>query len=107
MKRVLNALVKVAAVGAFAATISSVTFGSQASDAAKVADAFEQAAGGGATCSPRYNSRTIMCIVNASDREADKIARGMVLIVSAYDVNLSGWKLTLVTLNDYVVTQRF
>ena len=103
----MHALLKALVVGLLAATVSSATYSSQASDAAIIADAFEQAAGGSANSSTRQNSQTIMCIVNASNREADKIARGMVLAVNAYDVNLTGWKLTLVTLNDYVVTQRF
>ena len=100
-------LTKAAAALFFATAFSSPVYASQAGDAAKVADAFETAAGGSGTCSTRNNSKTIICIVNASDREADKIARGMVLTTNTMNVNLRGWRLTLVTLNDYVVSQNF
>ena len=76
-------------------------------DAAKIAQSFEQSAGGGAVCSVKRNSRTILCSVHTSDSEADKLARGIVYTTNAMDIDLSGWKITIVTPNDYVVSQRF
>lgn len=76
-------------------------------DAAKIARSFEQSTGGRAICSVKRNSRTILCLVHTSDREADKLARGIVYTTNAMDIDLSGWKITIVTPNDYVVSQRF
>lgn len=68
-----------------------------AEDAAKIAESFEQSAGGGAVCSVKRNSRTILCAVRTSDSEADKLARGIVYTTNAMDIDLSGWKITIVT----------
>ena len=48
-----------------------------------------------------------MCIVNAVPTEADKLARGIVFQVNAMNIDMSGWKLTLVTPDDYVVSRQF
>ena len=81
--------------------------GGPADDAKKVATAFERAAEGSAVCDAKRNSQTILCIVNTSDAEADKMALGVVLLANSLDVNLGGWKVTLVTPNDYVVSRDF
>ena len=58
-------------------------------------------------CGAKSQSKTILCIVNASDGELSKLAGGIVLQANAMDVPLSGWKLQLVNFNDYVVSRRF
>lgn len=64
-------------------------------------------ADGGMTCEAKAESKTILCIVNAVDGELSKLAGGVVLIANANDIPLTGWKLTMVNLDDYVVTRRF
>lgn len=76
-------------------------------DARKVARAFQSAARSGAVCRVMKETATISCAVNASDAEADKLARGFVRTVRAQGIRLTGWKVTLATPNDYVVSQRF
>ena len=58
-------------------------------------------------CEPQHNAQTIMCVANALDSEASKIASSIVLMAQAYDIDLVGWKLVLVTPNDWVVTRHF
>ena len=58
-------------------------------------------------CSVKSNSKTILCIANAADGELDQIARGVVFMANSHDIPLSGWKLTMVNRNDYVVTLPF
>ena len=76
-------------------------------DAEKIAQSFEQSAGGGAVCSVKRNSRTILCVVRTSESQANKLARGIVYTTNAMDIDLSGWKITIITPNDYLVSQRF
>ena len=58
-------------------------------------------------CRGKDRSKTVMCIVNAVPTEADKLARGIVFQVNAMNIDMSGWKLTLVTPDDYVVSRQF
>ncbi len=76
-------------------------------DAKKVASAFQKSAQSGAVCRVKKETATIACAVNASDADADKLAHGFVRTVKAQGIRLTGWKVTLVTPNDYVVSQRF
>ena len=86
---------------------SSITYADGAENAGKMAQVIERSADGRAVCSVQRNSRTILCVMRTSDGEADKIARGIVYSANSMDVNLNGWKVTIVTPNDYVVSQRF
>ena len=88
-------------------SVFSPTHAGTEENAEKIAQAFQQAAGGSAVCSVKRSSRTILCVVRTSDSEADKLARGIVYTANAQDVDLSGWKVTIVTPNDYVVSKRF
>lgn len=54
-----------------------------------------------------FKPKTIMCAVNTTDRELDKLTVGLVTEVNEYDLHLSGWQLVLMNHNDYVVTRRF
>ena len=79
-------------------------------DAEKVAYSFEQAArtaGSSAICEVLTESKTIKCIINASDREAEGIATGVIRMVHRIEVDLSDWQLNLVTLDGYTVTKWF
>ena len=76
-------------------------------DAKTIAHAIQSRADGKAFCEAKQASKMILCIVNADDGEADKIATQIVLTVNAQRVPITGWTLTLVTLNDYVVSRRF
>ena len=75
----------------------------------EIARKFSSAANqtGRINCTPRYNSKVIVCIIHTTPRDADIIARGMIHMAHARDIELHGWKLTLTTLDDYVVTLRF
>lgn len=75
----------------------------------EIATKFAEAANktGRINCTPRHNSKVIMCIIYATPRDADNIARGMIYMAHSRDIALHGWKLTLTTLDDYVVTLSF
>lgn len=62
---------------------------------------------GGMKCEAKEKSKTVLCIANAADGELSALAGGVVLQANAMDIPLSGWKLTIVNQNDYVVTRRF
>ena len=79
----------------------------KAGNAAGVAKAFEDAAQGSARCVVRQGVKAVVCAVRTSDSEADKLVRGIVSLAKRTEVDLRGWKVTLVTHNDYVVTRRF
>ena len=51
--------------------------------------------------------RTILCIVHATDSEADKAATGIVEAARGQGFGLEGWTLMLVTSSDYVVSLPF
>ena len=76
-------------------------------DAKTIAQLIQSVLEGKAVCEAKQASKTILCIVNASDVEADKLVTGIVHLTNAQDVPITGWKLTLVTPNDYVVSRRF
>lgn len=61
----------------------------------------------GMRCVVQAEAKTVMCIVNAADGELSKLAGGVVQQVTAMDIPLAGWKVTMVNRNDYVVTRRF
>ena len=61
----------------------------------------------GAVCKPQSRSKVIMCLVHATNGAADAMAGQIVLAAHTNDLDLSGWRITVVTLNDYVVTRRF
>ena len=61
----------------------------------------------GMMCKAQTRSKTILCIANTTDREADKIAIGTVAIANINNVPLRGWRLTITTFNDYVVSRDF
>ncbi len=81
--------------------------GTGAAKAELLAKTLNATADGGMTCEAKAESKTILCIVNAVDGELSKLASGVVLIANANDIPLTGWKLTMVNLDDYVVTRRF
>ena len=58
-------------------------------------------------CGAKSQSKTILCIVKASDGKLSNLAAGIVFQANAMDIPLSGWKLQLVNHNDYVVSRRF
>ena len=51
--------------------------------------------------------RTILCIVHTTDREADKMATGIVEAARGQGFGLESWTLMLVTSSDYVVSLPF
>lgn len=61
----------------------------------------------GLVCEAKEKSKTVLCVVNTTPTEADKLATGIVFQINAMDIDMVGWKLTLVTPDDYVVTKRF
>ena len=75
--------------------------------AERFANAMNAAGDGKVLCSAKNQSKTILCIVNASDNELSKIVAGAVFQANAMDIPLSGWKLTMVNRNDYVVSRHF
>ncbi len=58
-------------------------------------------------CGAKSQSKTILCMVNASDGELSNLAAGIIFQANAMDIPLSGWKLQLVNPKDYVVSRRF
>ena len=58
-------------------------------------------------CSVQSATQAILCIANADEENADRLAVGTVLIARTKNLPLAGWSITVVTLTDYVVTQRF
>ena len=76
-------------------------------NAKTVARIFQDLTQGKAICKAKRASKSILCIVNASDSVADQLAMGIVLTVNAEGIALSDWKLILVTHNDYVIRQWF
>lgn len=58
-------------------------------------------------CGVKHDSRSIICIVNASDRETEQLAGSMVMIARSEDLPLRDWVLVVVNLNDYVVSRNF
>ena len=75
--------------------------------AERIANAVNASGEGKMLCKAKSQSKTILCIVNASDGELSKLAAGIVFQANAADIPLSGWKLQLVNPNDYVVSRRF
>ena len=75
--------------------------------AERFANAMNAASEGKMRCSAKNQSKTILCIVNASDGMLSKLAATVVLQANAMDIPLSGWKLSMVNMNDYVVSRRF
>ena len=73
----------------------------------KVVDSLNAVFDGHGECSALDGSRTIMCVVNTSPGEADKFARGIVFTVNSQNIDMNGWKVTVVTFDDYVVSLRF
>ena len=67
--------------------------------------AIEVAASGSIICTPRNNALGILCIANTTGSEAEKIVLGIVHMANLYDVGLHGWKITMVTQEDYVITR--
>ena len=70
-------------------------------------DAIEEAFAGRILCEPRHRMKVIICAANTTAAEADKLVKMFVFMGQAYDVGLYGWKITLVTVDDYVVTHGF
>ena len=72
--------------------------------AASFQDAYAVAAGleseAGLVCQAKLASRTIMCAVDSNEREANRLARGVAFETNVHGVDLNGWKLTLITLDD-------
>ena len=77
------------------------------SNAVAVVKALNTILEGRGICRGKERSKIVMCIVNAVPTEADKLGRGIVFQVNAMNINMSGWKLTLVTPDDYVVSRQF
>ena len=106
MRRTGNAFL----TGALAAVVivsGGAAFAGEREDAERFARAIQKSASGRMVCRPRHNARAILCLLHTSDREADKIAKGIVYLAQVNDVGLPGWKLTLVTTDSYVVTATF
>lgn len=91
-------------IGSILASASAGAF-DELQAAERIAGAFMAAADGNAEC--LVLPRLISCLVIADDHEADMIATGIVDLADQFGVTLTGWKLTLVTQNDYVVTLPF
>ena len=72
-----------------------------------VVDSLNGAFDGNGKCSALDRSKTVMCVVNTSPREADKFVRGIVFTVNSMNVDMGGWKATVVTFDDYVVSLPF
>ena len=72
-----------------------------------VVDSLNGAFDGNGRCSALDRSRTVMCVVNTSPREADKFVRGIVFTVNSMNVDMGGWKAAVVTFDDYVVSLPF
>lgn len=72
-----------------------------------VAHLVQQSVSGEAICEAKRESKTVLCIMNASEGEARKMVKGIVLMVNASNIQMTDWKLTLVTPDDYVISQRF
>lgn len=70
-------------------------------------NAIEKSSAGSIICEPRRNARVISCIVNATPSGADRLAAMIVYVAQVEDVDLRGWRITLVTPDDYVVTRAF
>ena len=82
-------------------------FAEQSNDAAKMAEAVEEAGDGKILCEVQNNARTIMCVANASVSDANQIASQIVFAAQIYDVDLFGWRLVLVTPDDYIIRRDF
>ena len=72
-----------------------------------VVDSLNAAFDGSGRCNALDRSRTVMCVVNTGPREADKFVRGIVFTVNSMNVDMGGWKATVVTFDDYVVSLPF
>ena len=72
-----------------------------------VVDSLNAAFEGSGRCSALDRSKTVMCVVDTSPREADKFVRGIVFTVNSMNVDMGGWKATVVTFDDYVVSLPF
>ena len=77
------------------------------STAERVVESLNGAFDGNGQCNALDRSKTVMCIVNTNPREADKIVRGIVFTVNSMNVDMDGWKATVVTFDDYVVSLPF
>ena len=93
-------------IAALLASLLSVPAMAQ-TPAERFANVMNTAGEGKMHCGAKSQSKTILCIVNASDGELRKLAGGIVFQANAMDIPLSGWKLQLVNFNDYVVSRRF
>lgn len=96
-------------IAAIAAALSLLSFSAVAgsdSDAKALARVIEEAMDK-AFCMPYSRSKIIMCLVNAPDRLVDAMVQRIVLSAQVADLDLSGWKITMITVNDYVVTREF
>ena len=80
-----------------------------AGEAERAADALASATSKmeGMHCGAKHGSRTIICIVNASDRDTDRIAAFIIMQARSMDVPLHGWSLMLANPDDYVVSMNF
>lgn len=76
-------------------------------NAKKIALSIERATQDRAKCEAKPRTETVLCVIDASNREADRIANGIVSTTKTEGIALAGWKLTLVTPSDHVVTRRF
>ena len=80
-----------------------------ADETERAADLFAEAVSEmeGMHCGAKHGSRTIVCIVNASNRDTDRIAAFMIMQVRSMDLPLRGWSLMLANPDDYVVSRDF
>lgn len=96
-------------VAVLVAAVVTLNTPATADGARRAADAIVSAANDmkGVHCGVKPASRTILCIVNATDRVTEQFAGTMVLSARANDMPLRGWKVTITNLNDWVVTRDF
>lgn len=92
----------------FALAALSILLIAPATSAEPMPDLFASAASkAGVRCAAKHGPRVILCLVRATDSEADKIGTGMVATAHKSGFVLEGWTLTLVNARDYVVSLPF
>ena len=95
-------------VGAACLALTAQAGADEAERAANaIKQAMEETAGGSVLCNVQSATQAIICIANADEENADRLAVGTVLVARTQNLPLAGWSITIVTLTDYVVTQRF
>ncbi len=89
------------------ATATAADAGEAERAAAGMAEALETASDGGIQCGVQDDAQAIICIANADEAFADRIAAYAVTLARAHDLPLAGWSISVATPADYVVSYRF